>query len=362
MLDSRHTSSSYFHFFSLTICAAIASAAIAAEQTKDISPASKAIRDKINLKSPDGCSHINGFNYQPSWGHDGLTVWGEKFDPKKYREELSLGKKYFPKFNAVRMWLSWSAYRDNPERCIRNFHQAVDICGDLDLLVVPVIFNRWTGNPIWDKVQNQELTADFAKTFLPFVKALAEPTKGDLRILAWDLCNEPYNEPPFFDAETQWLTKVRDSVKRCDPQALTCVGTMPGVEHLTRCGHLQDILTPHLYVPLYPFPPKTTPSKPEDSCVPFSVVPDSLAIAKRLEKPMMSTECCWGAESHVERTAIVRENLKFLKQYKIAFFPHALYTSGVADLHKYKEGLYMPFILEDGSLRPGHDVYNEFAQ
>lgn len=346
----------------LSISVAIASKAQAADPAKGISATSKAVRDKINLKAPDGCSHINGFNYQPSWGYNGLTVWGEKFDAKKYREELTLGKKYFPKFNAVRVWLSWSAYRANPEQCIRNFQQAVDICGELDLLVVPVIFNRWTGNPIWDRVENPELTADFDKTFVPFVKALVEPMKGDLRILVWDLCNEPYNEPAFFEAETQWLTKVRGAVKQYDPQALICVGTMPGVEHLTRCGHLQDILTPHLYVPLYAFPPKTTPAKLQDTLVPFSVVAESFELAKKLGKPMMSTECCWGAEGHAERASIVRANLQALKQYKIAFFPHALYTSGVADLHKYKEGLYMPFILEDGSLRPGHDVYNEFAQ
>jgi hypothetical protein len=346
----------------LMIGVALASQATAADPAKGISAASKTVRDKINLNAPDGCSHINGFNYQPSWGYNGLTVWGEKFDVKKYREELTLGKKYFPKFNAVRMWLSWSAYRANPEQFVRNFQQAVDICGELDLLVVPVIFNRWTGNPLWDRAEIPEIAADFDATFAPFVRALAGPMKGDLRILVWDLCNEPYNDPATMEAETQWLAKVREAVKQCDPEALICIGTMPGVEHLTRCGHLQDILTPHLYVPLYDFPPKTIPAKLEDNRVPFSVITDSFEVAKKLGKPMMSTECCWGAEDHAERASIVRTNLQALKQYKISFFPHALYTSGVADLHKYKEGLYMPFILEDGSLRPGHDVYNEFAQ
>ncbi len=96
--------------------------------------------------------------------------------------------------------------------------------------------------------------------------------------------------------------------------------------------------------------------------VPASVVADSLALAKKLGKPMISSECCWGAENDAERVSIIRTNLQALKQYKMGFFPHALYTSGVADLHKYKEGLNMPFILDNGSLRPGHDVYNEFAR
>jgi hypothetical protein len=347
----------------MAVGVAIASKAKAADPAKGISAASKAVRDTINLKAPDGCSHINGFNYQPSWGHNGLTVWGDRFDAKKYREELTLGKKYFPKFNAVRMWLSWSAYRANPEQFVRNFQQAVDICGELDLLVVPVIFNRWPGNPLWDRVEKPEIAADFDATFGPFIRALVVPMKGDLRLLVWDLCNEPYNEPAYAETETQWLGKVRAAVKQCDLEALTSIGTMPNVEQMRQCAHLQDILTPHLYFPVYVYPPKSIPAKLEDSTVPSNVIAVHFALAKQLGKAMMCTECCWSADDDAERAGIIRANLQALKEYKIGFFPHALHTSGVADLHKYKEGgLYMPFILEDGSLRPGHDVYNEFAQ
>jgi hypothetical protein len=285
-----------------------------------------------------------------------LTIWGEKFDPQKYREELAAGKKYFPKFNAVRVWLSWSAYRANPEPCIRNFQQAVDICGELDLLVVPVIFNRCGG---LECVEDREETADFETTCGPFVKALVALMRGDLRILVWDLCNEPLDGRIPREVEIQWLNKIREAIKQCDPNALTCIGTMPGLEHLTRCAHLQDILTPHLYYPLYDFPPP----KPPVSLLPVSYITDFFELAKKLGKPMMVTECCWGADDDAERASMVRMNLQALKQYKIGFFPHALWFSGIPDLNnKDKKHLYMPFILEDGSLRPGHDVYNEFAQ
>jgi hypothetical protein len=340
----------------------IACQASAVDLARGISAPSKVVRDKINLGAPDGCSHINGFNYQPSWGYNGLTVWGEKFDPKQFREELATGKKYFPKLNAVRIWLSWSAYRANPERFVRNFQQAVDLCGDLDLLVLPVIFNRWIGNPLWDRVDDPEIAGDFDATFGPFIRALVVPLKGDLRILAWDLCHEP---SPGQDVVTQWLGKIRRAVKQCDPDALVCIGMLPGVECLTRWGHLQDILTPHLYYPLYiPFRPSSSPGKVQDSGTPSSLIADSFESAKRLGKPIMCTECCWGSMDDADRVDIIRTNLQSLKQHKIGFFPHALWTSGVADLHKcedYKDGLYMPFILGDGSLRPGHDVYNDFT-
>lgn len=345
----------------VAIAIASVSLVVGAEPQHRISAVSKTVRDKINLKTADGCSHIVGFNYQPSWGSSGTAVWDKQFDAKKYREELAAGKKYFPKINAVRIWLSWRAYQANPEQTIRNFRQAVDICGDFDLLVVPVIFSRWTSKPLWEFVENQEMTSDYEKTFAPFVNALLTPMKGDLRILAWDLCNEPWGDAAMSKTEVQWLSKVRETIKRTDPSALVCIGTMPGINHLHTFGHLQDILTPHLYYPLYSSPPKTIPAKLEDSLVPASCVTESLAFAKQSGKPILSTECCWGADADAERVNIIRTNLQILTQHKIGFFPHALWTSGVADLHRYADGLYMPFILNDGTLRPGHDIYNEFT-
>lgn len=218
-----------------------------AAPAKGLSAAAKTVRDKINLKASDGCSHIYGFNYQPSWGSNGVTVWGDKFDPKKYREELASGKKYFPKMNAVRIWLSWSAYRADPARLVRQFQQAVEICGELDLLVVPVMFNRWVGNPVWDVVADPEMAADFDATFVPYIRDLVGPLKGDSRILAWDLCNEP----PLRGGELPWLGNIHKAVKKIDPDAWTCIGTVT-VEQTKACAPYQDILTPHLYFGGYP--------------------------------------------------------------------------------------------------------------
>ena len=291
----------------LGVNAGIASTVSAAESVKGISVASKAVRDKVDMKLPEGCGHIYGFNYQPSWGNNGLTVWGEKFDANKYREELTLGKKYFPKFNTVRIWLSLSAYRAAPEDFVRKFQQAVNICGELDLLVIPVIFNRWTGDPLWELQGDIEIAADFDVTFAPFIRDLVLPLRGDQRILAWDLCNEPKGF-----TEMQWLSKTRDCVKKCDPAALTCIGVVPKINHLEYYANLQDILTPHLYCP-----------RPNGINVAAY-----FELAQKLGKPIMSTECCWGSLDDAARVRTIRSNLEMLTKYKIGFFPHALYESG----------------------------------
>lgn len=340
----------------------VASMVASAEQTtQKISAASKTVRDMIDLKAADGCKHIYGFNYQPSWGNNGLTVWGDAFDIAKYRAELTAGKKYFSKMNAVRIWLSWSAYRKDPERVVRRFQEAVDVCGALDLLAMPVLFNRWPGG--WDEVTNHEVLApDFDAVFGPYIRALVLPLKGDQRILAWDLCNEPYAQNPFPDeVAIPWLFRIREAVKQADRAAWVCIGNHD-FRTTERTALFQDIVTPHIYLPSYGSEYKDSAKIPAPLPQGAGTADQYVALGQRLRKPVLCSECCWGAwdTGDAERVRYIRYNLQVLKERGIGFFPHALWTSGVTDLHK--GGLNMPFILEDGSLRPGHGVFNEFTK
>jgi hypothetical protein len=44
--------------------------------------------------------------------------------------------------------------------------------------------------------------------------------------------------------------------------------------------------------------------------------------------------CCWGSLDDGVRVKRIRDELGALQKYKIGFFPHALYESYVADLHR----------------------------
>ena len=92
-----------------------------------------------------------------------------------------------------------------------------------------------------------------------------------------------------------------------------------------------------------------------------------VAHLEKLGKPAIATECCWGSNDDAERVQFVRHDLGLLKAAGIGFLPHALHHSPVADLHRPVPSrqwgtMYMGFIEADGSLRPGHEVYNEFVQ
>ncbi|HAI12017.1 MAG TPA: hypothetical protein DCM28_09955 [Phycisphaerales bacterium] len=65
------------------------------------------------------------FNCHPSYGTSGLDIW-LNFDAMVIDHELGLGKQYFPKMNAIRLWLSWDAYKRDPQNFVANFDAALN--------------------------------------------------------------------------------------------------------------------------------------------------------------------------------------------------------------------------------------------
>ena len=81
---------------------------------------------------------------------------------------------------------------------------------------------------------------------------------------------------------------------------------------------------------------------------------------------MLATECCWGSLDDKVRAGIVSRELGDLRARKLGFLAHVLHHSLVADCHRPQFGPvsgagYMAFIEADGSLRPHHDIFNQFV-
>jgi len=163
---------------------------------------------------------VKGFNYQPSWGSTGFEIW-RRFDRARMGHELSLGRLYFPGMNAIRLWLSHDAWVRDPAAFEADFEAALAMADARAMKVMPVLFNRWHDAaldyggiyldhflPRASWVQGRDQPGDFARALF---RAHAE----DPRILAWDLCNEPfaYGCPPaeipdIVKAEYAWLERT----------------------------------------------------------------------------------------------------------------------------------------------------------
>lgn len=317
-------------------------------------------------------SKVHGFNYQPSYGTSGLELW-QKFDAATIAIELDRGKRYFPHMNALRWWQSWDAFSRDPERYARNFDTTLTLAQKRGCLVMPVLFNRWHDAPLdyggiyidhflpdvsW--IQNPSMSTMFDS----YLERIVGKHKDDPRILAWDICNEPYSYnkspdqfPQVADAETAWLQKIYKDCKALAGRTPITVGIWAGVEP-ERVNSISDVLSIHPYWIPQLHQPKADYEQGLDAYVSY---------ARKVNKPLIATECCWGSLDDSVRTEIIRYTLTQLRSRGIGYLVYVLHHSLVADCHRAEFGPLglsgagnLSFIEADGSLRPGHGVFNDF--
>lgn len=298
---------------------------------------------------------IRGFNYQPSYEATGYSIW-RQFRPEKFDTELGLGKKFFPKINAVRYWLSFDAFAVDPSGFAKHFTTALDIANSHGLKVVPTLFNNWHSVPGFGGVAEEMLNYWFVSygkkgeasnyVFRPYLEKIVGDHAKDDRILAWDLCNEPHNNGNW-SLTLEWLTHSYKMCKDMGASQPVSVSIQGELGQLRAVGMISDLFLIHPYF-----------AKPE-------ALLETVDFARQQNKGVLASECCWGSLDDAERAQIVVSDCGNLARAGIGFMPHALHESLVGDLHRAQFGVLssassMHFIAMDGSLRPGHEVFNRF--
>ena len=317
------------------------------------------------------CSGIKGFNYQPSYGSSGFEIW-QYFSAETVDRELGAGKRFFPKMNAIRLWLSWESFRRNPALFAKDFETTLTVANRHKLRVMPVLFNRWHdavldyGGIYADHFIPGASWVQSDKMFHPFMEAAVGGHAADDRILAWDLCNEPfsYGKPPeelpdIVKAEYAWLEGLYRECKALKARAPVTVGIHQGhrLKGIEQIEPISDILSIHPY-----WTADRPPHRKEDY---EKQLDDYVAFAARVRKPLLATETCWGSLDDRQRVEIIRYTLGELKKRKIGWLVYLLHHSLIADAHRPEYGPTgyagnLAFIEADDTLRPGHDVFNEF--
>lgn len=310
-------------------------------------------------------SKIKGFNYQPSWGSSGFEIW-RNFDSERMGHELSLGKLYFSGMNAIRLWLSHDAWVRDPKKFGAAFESALSIASAHSLSVMPVLFNRWH-DPTLD------YGGIYIDHFLPkvswvqrkdqpaaFTEALVGAHASDPRIMAWDLCNEPFSYsrplddiPEIEQAEYDWLESLYRQCKDLGAIAPITVGTHMGTA-MERVDPICDVLSIHPYW-----------KHGDDEAAFGTMLDECRSFADRVNKPILATETCWGHLDDSKRVEVIRFTLGELKKRGIGWLVYLLHHSLIADAHRPEYGpvgdpMNLAFVEADGTLRPGHDVFNEF--
>lgn len=313
-----------------------------------------------------------GFNYQPSYAHCGNEIWWQ-FDAAVFEKELGRGKKFFPKMNAVRIWLAWDVFalgNDNDkDYFIHNFNTVLGICNNLGIAVMPVLFNRWhSGMPDWGGVYldhfvpgQSSANKKFDERCREYINGLMSRFGKDQRIFCWDLCNEPffYNSTGENVAETKkheqkWLESIYEYCKGNNPEAPVSVGFIKPFPHLIDLCHISDVYNFHFY--------SLVNSDREGN---RRTLDDCVELAEKKGKQLIVTETCWGSLLDEERVELIDFTLSELNARRIPWLAYLLHHSLVSDAHRPEFGSvgqpgHMEFIEADGSLRVGHDIINRF--
>jgi len=333
------------------------------------------------------CSEVRGFNYSGSWGTSGLDLW-QHHDNGTMAVEIARGKEHFPGWNLCRWWLSEASFQRDRRRFLSNLDAGLSIFSKHDILVLPVVFNRWR-DPICDfgGVSLEHIVpeleygvpdlfayvedpwprdpAPIERTHRAYLEAIIGAHREDRRVFAWDLCNEPLHgaytdssENPILTAELRWLDWCYRMCKIIGATQPLTIGNLPGKQALELTAELSDLFSTH---PYYIWnAPRVDRASYESS------LDDMVEYAASMEKELLATETVWGAVDDERRVDVMRYTLEELQKRRIGFVVHALQHSLVADLHYPEYGPTgipgaMHFVNPDGSLRKGHGAFNEFS-
>lgn len=318
-------------------------------------------------------SHIRGFNYQPSYAMNSYEAW-RFFDEETWRTELGRGKKYFPNMNTVRLWMSYDAFRYEEKRQAENFEKALAIADSYGLKVMPVLFNRWhdkimdNGGIYFNQMVPGSCWCAEEWIFDSYLKAFVEDHAQDPRILLWDICNEPFSygkNQEFVDFirpyELAWLERMYERIKKVDqlhPVGISHSTVIPEV--LEEIAHISDVFLIH---PYYYYAPDAVYERPFEGFI--DMVHQLVEVAEKHGKPVLTTETCWGSLDDDTRALVLKNTLEAHRECGLGIICHALHYSLVADLHDPEDGLVhspgnLCFIRKDGSLRKGHEIFNDY--
>ncbi len=311
------------------------------------------------MENEFGYANIRGFNYIPSYSGTIFETW-EHFDKNIWQREIERGKEYFPKFNCLRIWLSFYSFLQTPNRFIKNLATVLEICDNFKIKVMPTLFNRChhvSGYEIGGIYYDHFVSDRFNKLFEEYLSGIILPFKDDERILMWDLCNEPQvwdKNNLLHKAEIEWLTFIAEKARECLPKQPITIGTMFGT-NVEILEPLCDVICIHPYGGWW-----------NGS---FAKMCDwAVELARNKKKDLIANETCQGSLNDEVRVQIIRITLKTLKERGIGWCVWHLHggkmitaNREITDANcKPGDRSYMAFIEPSGKIRPGHEVFNEF--
>ena len=295
-------------------------------------------------------SYLRGFNYTPSYAYNYFEEW-PNFEPSIWEKEVPYAKRFGA--NHLRIWMERDPWQADPNLFLKNVDTALNILGRNGIKMMPTLFNSWHGLD-WEMGGTYLLhVADGNwKRFEPYIESFVGYFKDDPRIVIWDLANEP----PVWNRERDkpwinFLAHVYEKIKEIGVNQPITIGTMSrdNIRILEPCS---DVLCCHMY--------SYTQENIDAAC------DNAVQIALEYNKPLICNECCTGSFNDQERAEIARMSVDALEKRGIGWTAWHLMSGQIVtgsrertDRNGIRGEGYMPFIMPDGSTRPGHEIFHK---
>jgi len=307
---------------------------------------------------------VRGFNYVPSYAFV-LNDIMDMFDEKVWDREFGFARDL--NANSLRIWLSSVSYHRDPTRFARNFQKALCLAERHDLTIMPTLYNRWVdANYPFGQLDLAHVLApqpphnEHAK----YVTQLVSAFRSDPRIIMWDMCNEPYGysyiresgiKQEFKKRETAFMKMLFEAARDAQPSQPLTLGTSGPVEHNDRETYdLADVICFHPY-------PGWWNDEYERETVSY------IDLANRMDKPLLCSETCQGSLDDRVRQECIKSSIGVLRNRGIGWYAWQLCAGEMVSARRDRtdnnakpgDRGYMCFVLEDGTIRPGHEIIRE---
>jgi len=208
---------------------------------------------------------ICGCNYVPSSAINSTEMWqSEDFDLETIGRELAWASE--TGLNSCRVFVQYLVWEADPEGLLTRFDQFLNTAESYGISVLPVLFDDcafsgkqpylgvqdhpapgvhnsgWTPSPGYLRVEDRSHWPRLKE----YVSTMLSRFRGDRRVLAWDLYNEPGNghmgnkSLPLLCEVFEWAREVAPS------QPLTVGTWKPSLQDVTSLS-LSDVVTFHCY-------------------------------------------------------------------------------------------------------------------
>lgn len=310
-------------------------------------------------------ARVRGANYVPSYALC-LNDVMDHFDESTVARELGWAKEVG--FNSIRMWFSDTSYIRAPGAFLKNMEWLLNTLDAYDMTLMPTLFNRWVDPRFYfGQLDLVVAMGEVYDTKAKYITDVVSAFRHDPRILAWDLCNEPFSYgwihsvddallAQLYPREVRFWKTCIEILRNAAPSQPLTMGFMdptdPNIDEVCR---LCDVISCHTYLGW------TDGTMPER-------VDKMIRYANALDKPLINTETCQGSLDDGVRSTCIERTLDVMCEAELGFYVWQLCSGEMVSARRDRtdpncapgDQAYMSFLLANGKLRPRHEIIRKY--